>query len=164
MKVIAFDLFGTVFDFSGTPRNEIKDYAAQIRQPEWAPLILPKSWENMPAFADSAEGITKLRTTFFVVTCSNALLGLQAKMCKHAGISFDALIPIELNRVYKPTPKAYMTICGVLKVDPQDVLMVTANKDFGDLEASKALGMESVLIRDGDGPKTIIELAELLGC
>jgi hypothetical protein len=43
-------------------------------------------------------------------------------------------------------------------------MMVTANKDFGDLEASAALGMTPMLIRSGDGPKTIIELAEQLGC
>jgi hypothetical protein len=42
--------------------------------------------------------------------------------------------------------------------------MVTANKDFGDIEASLALGMQAQLIRHPGTPATIIELAESLGC
>lgn len=42
------------------------------------------------------------------------------------------------------------------------MIMVTANEKFGDLEASRKLGMEAILIRGETGPKTIIELAETL--
>jgi 2-haloacid dehalogenase len=162
-SVIAFDLFGTVFDLSGVARQEIKDYAVHLRNPEWSPLHLPKSWETLPAHPDSAEGIERLRRKFMVVTCSNGPLGLTAKLSKHNGISWDAIIPLELNRVYKTDPRAYLTVCEVLGCYPEQVMMVTANKDFGDLEASAALGMTPQLIRDGDGPKSIIELAEQLG-
>lgn len=164
MKVIAFDLFGTVFDLSSVDRQEIRDYASQLRRDEWQPLKLPKSWETLPAHADSAEGIERLRKRFIVVTCSNGPLGLTAKLSKNNGISWDAIIPLELNRVYKTDPLAYLTVCEVLAVRAEDVMMVTANKDFGDLEASAALGMTPQLIRDPDCPATIIELAERLGC
>lgn len=164
IKVVAFDVFGTVFNLTPTDREEVRDYVRHIRQPEWAPLRLPKSWESLPAHPDSAEGIAKLREKFIVVTCSNGPLGLLTKLSKHNGIQWDAIIPLELNRVYKPDPRAYLTVCEVLDVAPEEVLMVTANKTFGDLEASAKLGMRSVLIRDGDGPKTIPELAASLGC
>ena len=162
LKVIAFDVFGTVVDLSGVPRDEVRAYVDHIRQPEWAPLVVPESWERLPAFADSAEGIHRLREKFIVVTCSNGPLGFQTKLLKHAGVQFDAIIPLELNRVYKTNPKAYMTVCEVLGVEPSEVLMVTANEKFGDLEASRALGMEAVLIRGSGGPQTIVELAEML--
>jgi 2-haloalkanoic acid dehalogenase type II len=162
--VIAFDVFGTVFDLSSIDRQEVRDYARHIRQTEWQPLKLPAHWERLPAHPDSREGIERLRQNHIVVTCSNGPLGLLAKLSKHNGISWDAIIPLELNRVYKPNQRAYMTVCQVLNVQPTDVMMVTANKDFGDLEASAKLGMKPMLIRDGDGdgPKTIIELAESL--
>lgn len=163
VKVIAFDVFGTVFDLSGVDRQELRDYAAHLRKPEWSPLRLPDSWNSLPAHSDSAEGIDRLRKKYFVVTCSNGPLGLLAKMSKGSGIHWDAIVPLELNRVFKPRPAAYMTVCEVLGVQPQDVLMVTANKSFGDIEASRAIGMQAVLIRDEGGPKTIIELAEALG-
>lgn len=161
MKVIAFDVFGTVFDFADVPREEIRDYARQLRQVPWQPLSLPKSWETMPAHPDSIEGIAALREQFTVVTCSNGPLGLLAKMSKNAGIWWDAIIPLEMNQVYKPDHRAYMTVCEVLDVEPSDILMVTANKDFGDLEASQACGMKSILIRDENCP-TIPDLALLL--
>lgn len=159
MKVIAFDVFGTVFDLSGVPRQEIKDYAHHIHQPEWKPLHLPKSWETLPVHPDSVEGIKQLQERFFVVTCSNGPLGLLAKLSKHNGIHWDAIIPLELNKVFKTNPKAYMTVCEVLDVDPSDVIMVTANEKFGDLEAARGLGMQAILIRDEKIP-TIIDLAK----
>ena len=161
LKVIAFDVFGTVVDLSEAPREEVRAYARHIHQPQWQPLVLPESWARFSAHPDAALGIARLRQDYLVVTCSNGPLGLLAKLSKHNGISWDAIIPLELNRVYKPSPRAYLTVCEVLGVLPQEVMMVTANKDFGDLEASAALGMTPMLIR-GETQKTILDLAWLL--
>lgn len=161
IEVIAFDLFGTIFDLSKTPKSEIVAYARHIRQPEWAPLILPESWEFLPLHPDSRDGVKSLRQRFMVVTCSNAPLGTIAKLSKNNNINWDAIIPLELNMVFKPNPKSYLTVCDVLNIEPSKVLMVTANEKFGDLEGSKAVGMESILIRGKDIPDTIA-LAELL--
>lgn len=160
VDVIAFDLFGTVFDMRYAPSEEIKAYAEHIRKPEWSPLRLPTAWQSMPAFSDSCDGIDRLRDDFCVVTCSNAPLGLQIALCKHAGIQFDGMIPLELSRVFKTNPRAYLTICDVMDVAPSRVLMVTANKTFGDLEASSSLGMQSVLIRGESRFSTIRDLAK----
>lgn len=162
MKVISFDVFGTVFDLSGVPKGEIRAYARHVRQPEWAPLKLPDSWTKLPAHPDAAEGVARLREKFLVVTCSNGPLGLLAKLSKFNNIWWDAIIPLELNKVYKPDHRAYLTVCSVLGVPPADVTMVTANKEFGDLEAAMALGMRPMLIRHPGQPMTIIELAAQL--
>lgn len=161
-KVIAFDVFGTVFDLSQVDRAEVRDYAAQLKSAElngFAPLNLPASWANMPAHPDSVAGIASLREKYIVVTLSNGPLPLQIAMAKNAGIEWDAIIPLEAARVYKPQPGAYKFACDMLRVDPSEVLMVTANEKFGDLEASRALGMQAVLIRGKDGPHSIIDLA-----
>lgn len=148
IKIIAFDVFGTVVDLSGVDREEVKAYAHHIRQPVWSPLVLPESWEHLPPHPDSVVGLQWLRKKYIVVTCSNAPLGTMAKLSKNAGLQWDAIIPLELNKVYKPNQKAYYTVCQVFNVKPENVLMVTANKDFGDLEGAKSIGMQSVLIRD----------------
>ncbi len=163
IKVIAFDVFGTVFNLGGVNTQEVRNYVKHIHQEPWKPLTLPKSWETLPAHPDSAEGIRLLRQKYIVVTCSNGPLGLLAKLSKFNGISWDAIIPMELNKVFKPKPEAYMTVCQVLGVSPQEVLMVTANEKFGDIEASQKLGMQAALIRGSSGPKDIIELAKSLG-
>lgn len=157
-KVIAFDVFGTVFDLSKVERSEVKAYADHIRKPEWSPLKLPTSWETLPALPDSREGLEMLRERFIVVTMSNGPLGLLSKLSKHNGISWDAIVPLEMKRVYKPNPAAYLTICDVFDVQPSEVMMVTANEHFGDLEASRAVGMTPKLIRT-ESCRTIIDLA-----
>lgn len=164
MKVIAFDVFGTVVDLTRANHEEIREYARHIRKPEWSPLVLPPTWENLPAHPDSAEGIARLRKKFFVVTCTNGPLGLIAKLSKNNGIQWDAIVPLELKRIFKPRAGAYLTVCEVLSVPPAEVMMVTANKDFGDLEASEALGMTPQLIRGESDVPTITALADRLGC
>jgi len=166
LKVIAFDVFGTVFDLSSVDREEVRAYARHLKAfretGEWLPLTLPKSWETLPAHADSREGIRLLSREFTVVTCSNGPIGMLKALSEHNGIKWDRIIPLELNRVYKPDPRAYLTVCEYLECEPHEVAMVTANKDFGDLEASAAVGMRPILIRNPGCPQTVIELAELL--
>jgi 2-haloalkanoic acid dehalogenase type II len=164
LKVIAFDVFGTVFDLSAVNRSEVRDYVRHIKQDEWQPLQLPSHWERLPAHPDSHLGIERLRQRYLVVTLSNGPLPVQMALSRHNGICWDAIIPLEAVDVYKPNPRAYMYAIDLLQVKPSEVLMVTANEKFGDLEASRALGMEAILIRGSQGPKTIIELAERLGC
>lgn len=166
VDVVAFDVFGTVFDLSGVPREEVVQYIDHIEKPEWSPLRLPEAWKSLPAHPDAREGLERIRKHRMVVTCSNGPLGLLAHLSRHNGISWDAIIPLELNRVYKPDPKSYMTVSEVLEVPPQKILMVTANRrlgrrDFGDREASAKLGMQSILIRT-PGVPDIKALAEIL--
>lgn len=151
IKVIAFDVFGTVVDLSGVPREEIKAYADHIRKPEWSPLTLPESWEHLQPHPGSAAGIDWLKSKYLVVACSNAPMSMMARLSTNVCLPWSAIIPLEYNRVYKPNPKAYLTVCELMRVEPNEVLMVTANKDFGDLEGAKSVGMHNALIRHPDG-------------
>jgi 2-haloalkanoic acid dehalogenase type II len=168
LKVIALDLFGTVFDLSATPREEIKAYLKHVTQPEWAPLELPESWRCLPAYPDAREGIERLKKKYLVVTLSNAPLDLQYDLSEHSGIYFHDYTALEAWRVYKPNPDAYIRVCVECGGPPSEVMMVTGNPtfahyDYGDCEMARKLGMQAQLIRHGK-PDTIIELAEQLGC
>lgn len=162
LRVIAFDVFNTVVDLSAVPRQEVIEYAHHIRKPEWSPLTLPRSWEDLPAFPDSVEGLRILSRKFEIVTCSNGPAPMLYRLSRRNGISWSAIVPLELRQVYKPNPAAYLSVCDFCGVAPEEMAMVTANKDFGDIEAATALGMQSFLIRNPGCPQTIIELAELL--
>jgi 2-haloalkanoic acid dehalogenase type II len=168
LKVIAFDLFGTVFDMSNVPREEIRAYLDCCTAPKW-PLALPEAWKHLPTHDDAVEGIALLRTKYTVVALSNGPLNTTVPLSKNVGITWDALIPLEAYHVYKPQSEAYLTIVGLLGVAPSDVLMVTANPTFahfpyGDIEGARGVGMQAQLIRRPGCPQTIIELAEQLGC
>ncbi len=169
MKVIALDLFGTVFDMAGVPREEIRAYLDQCVDPVWRPLELPESWSRIPAFADASEGLRRLRTKYKTSTLSNLTAPLTMKFCLNNGLEFDGIYALESIKRYKPHPECYSSFCEIHSVEPHEAMMVTANPTFGpypfgDLEIAGAIGMQTQLIRNPGCPQTIIELAELLGC
>lgn len=169
MKVIAFDLFGTVFDLSETPREEIRAYLDQCVDPVWKPLELPKSWSGLAAFDDVEEGLKRLSKHFLIATCSNAPMRLTYDLFWENGLVAPLVCPLETIKRYKPHPHCYLSVCEWAGVEPHEAMMVTANPTFGpypfgDLEIAGAIGMKTQLIRNPGCPQTIIELAEQLGC
>lgn len=160
-KVIAFDMFGTVLDVSQVPLAEKREYIKQVRTLPWEPLKLPKTWLDIPAHADAAEGLRQLRTKFDVVTCSNLPIPLTMELAGRNKLVFDDFIDIAERRVYKPNIEAYKLICEVMHVNPDEVLMITGNEGSPDLTAPKAIGMATRRIRGEDGA-TIIDLANEL--
>lgn len=169
MKTIAFDLFGTIFDLSETPKEEIRDYGQQLsyfyKTGNWIPLDLPSSWYKLKAFPDVKEGLEILRSKgYSVATLSNAPIGLTYHMSLHNGLQWDVIYPLEIAKIYKTDRMAYESFCENLKLNPSDVTMVSANKEFGDLEAAKeSVSMNGALIRHEDAEfKDLIEFANSL--
>jgi 2-haloacid dehalogenase len=168
-KVIAFDLFGTVFDMANVPREEIRAYLDHVTKPAWSLLELPESWGKLPPFPDAVEGLRRLATKFTTTTCSNCPFGLMMELSTANGIEWGMVNPLELLQVYKPNPAAYEYVAAACDVKPEELMMVTGNKtfahfDYGDIEMARSLGMQAQLIRNPGCPQTIIELAEALGC
>lgn len=163
-EVLAFDCFGTVFDTSDVAAESVRDYVRQVKRPEWEPLRLPPYWLDLKAHLDAAEGIDRLRNKYRVVTCSNLPLGLLSHLSARAGILWDAIVPLEASRRYKPSQHAYWTVSGVMQTAPEDVTVVTAHADGPDIQGAPNAGMKLQVIRNPGTPQTIIELAEQLGC
>lgn len=164
LKLIAFDTFGTVFDLSQVPRTDLKAYNEHIHKPDWSPISFPQHWNDLVAHPDAAEGIERLREEYTVVTLSNGPLGFLTRLSKKRGITWDAITPLEMFKVFKPHPYAYLALIDVYGYQPNEIMMCTANEHFGDLEGSKALGMTPMLIKRDNFNNGIITLAKLLGC
>lgn len=160
IKVVAFDVL-SLCDLSGIGRDDMRAYHKHISDfldtGEWLPINYPKSWESITAEPDVAPGIAKLRERFTVVAMSNLPVRLISKISRNSGISWDAIIPLELKRTYKPCAEAFTTVCELLGVNPTEVAMVTANsrpcREFNDLEVSSKLGMTPILLRSAAAPK-----------
>jgi 2-haloacid dehalogenase len=165
-RALLFDVFGTVVDMSSVPHGEVREYGRHIRKPEWSPLVLPKSWEMLPAFPDAQEGIGRLNMMgIATLTCANGPAPLLKKIMVNNRIPIGTIVPLEEMQVFKPSPQAYLWACHCANVRPDLCMMVTANvPGLGDLEVAAKLGMIPQAIRQETGPKTIIQLAELLGC
>lgn len=169
LKLITFDIFGTLVDMSETPRDEIREYLEQCCDPRWRPLDLPESWANLKAFPDAAEGMRRLGGKYKISTCSNAPYRLALDiLCKNS-LAFDYITDLEDIRRFKPHPDCYLHACAVAGVEPHEAMMVTANPTFGpypfgDIQIAGAIGMRTRLIRNPGGTADIIALAEGLGC
>jgi FMN phosphatase YigB (HAD superfamily) len=161
-KVLLFDVFNTLLDMSDIPREEISAYVQHVREFPLEPLQLPESWSKLRAFHDVAHGLTLLRTWAPVVAFSNCPLPLMVSLARRNGIRFDAIIPLELPRTYKPHPFAYQ-VPRILwpNLEPSDLMVITANPTFGDVEGAESVGMRSQIIRQPGYPADLHELDRL---
>lgn len=150
--IYAFDLINTVVDVSNAQDSDLESYGEQIKVAPWKPLILPTAWCSFPAFYEARGVLMRLRNQgHHVVTMSNAPLWLQVAWARSHNIRWDAMLPLEMIRRYKPDLCCYDLILQTMRCKPEEVLMVTANKNFGDIEAAKSLGMGAKLIHRDPG-------------
>jgi 2-haloalkanoic acid dehalogenase type II len=161
IELICFDVFGTVFDMSTVSKDSIRSYVNHVKSNSWAPIDL-SAWLNIKAHQDSKQGIDLLRKKFLVVTLSNGPIRLLTRISKSNNISWDAIIPIEAYKVYKPKAEAYKIACDLMDVKPENAIMVTANPTFGDIEGAEKNGMKSQIIRQNGYPQSIIDLYNTL--
>lgn len=166
LKVIAFDVFNTVVNISNVPKNELRAYSQHLKHfyesGHWEPLSFPASWDYLPPHPDSIEGINRLRKKYSVVAMSNAPMHMMVRLCKNSGLFFDAVVPLELRHTFKPSLDAFRALFDCFRTS--DILMVSANESFGDIEAAREFGLQAQLIRNPGCPQTITALAEELGC
>lgn len=168
-RVVAFDLVNTVLDVSEVPRDDVRGYVKHVmeyrRTGIYKPLVLSSAWVfQVKIFPDALIGLRNLQDKGFeVVTCSNLPSEIQWRIIEGYGLPFDGVVPLDLAGVFKTNALAYQAVCLCCRVQPADVTFVTANRDFGDIEASRAIGMTPALIRcEGADYTDLLALAEAL--
>ncbi|WP_020659479.1 haloacid dehalogenase type II [Amycolatopsis benzoatilytica] len=197
VRVVAFDIFGTVVDWHTGITSQVGEVFARLRidldpaafadawrdrylpamarvnnaEREWVYLDtlhresldallsehrvadavsesdrahLVRAWHRLPAWPDSAELLTRLRSRYLVVALSNGGFALLVNLVKHAGLTFDAIASAELAGRYKPDPAPYQTTARLLDVAPHEVLMVAAHS--WDLDGARAAGLRTAFL------------------
>jgi 2-haloalkanoic acid dehalogenase type II len=141
-KVLFFDIFNTVLNLASIPKEEVANYVANSRDATvWAPLMLPDSWLQLQPHDDAPLGLRRLRLNYTIVALSNAPLWFLSRVFKATRLDFDAIVPLETIQKYKPDPATYKFACDLLRVTPDEAMMITANPTFGDVEGSTGIGM-----------------------
>lgn len=166
IKVIAFDLFGTVFDPATADKADIHRYVDCIRASAWTDLgnvSFPSFW-NIKPFPDSVEGLGRLRKDFKIVAASNWYPALVESVSDDNKIIWDAIMDFREVKAFKPKLVTYAHICDKMRVRPDEVLFITGNKGAGDDTNPQKIGMRSILIRQPEYgyPTDIISLADYL--
>ena len=197
LKVLAFDVFGTVVDWRGGVvaemaavarerrltvdagafadawRSKYLPYLLRIRNGEmpWQVLDgvhraslrelvtelslqslteadldrLVFAWHHLPAWPDSAEGMSRLRSRYVLTTLSNGGMAHLVDLNRAALLPFDCVLSTELVRTYKPDPRVYRLVPDLLAVRPEESMMVASHAY--DLAAAAGQGMRTAFVR-----------------
>lgn len=107
-------------------------------------IFLVTAWHRLPGWADSSEGLKKLKTKFIIATQSNGNIALMVNMAKYSDLNWDVILGAEVIGHYKPHPQAYLKACKALNLHPSECLMVAAHDD--DLLAASLQGMKTAYV------------------
>ena len=124
-----------------------------------APPSLAAAWERLDPWPDVLPGLAALRETALLAPCSNGSVGLMARLARHAGFRWDAILGADIARDYKPKPAVYLASAAALGLPPGGVTMVAAHND--DLAAARAAGLRTAFVprRAEYGPDQATDLA-----
>lgn len=101
-------------------------------------------WHRLNPWPDSVPGLTRLKANYILATMSNGNVKLMVDMAKHGGLPWDMILGAEIARSYKPDPETYLAGCRMLRLAPEECMMVAAHN--GDLLAARALGLKTAFI------------------
>ncbi len=101
-------------------------------------------WHRLNPWTDSVPGLTRLKSKFILATMSNGNVKLMVDMAKHGGLPWDMILGAEIAQSYKPDPETYLAGCRMLRLAPEECMMVAAHN--GDLVAARALGLKTAFI------------------
>ena len=105
-------------------------------------------WHALDTWPDFLPALARLRRRYVCVSFTILTLSLVIDVSRRNGIGWDAVIPCEMLRVYKPRPEAYERAARHLQTEPADILMVACH-NF-DLDAARAAGYRTAFVRRPD--------------
>jgi 2-haloacid dehalogenase len=103
------------------------------------------AWHRLRPWPDAVEGLDSLRRRHVLCTLSNGNMALLVDLARFGGLPFDCILSAELCRAYKPDPRTYRMVPGLLRLRPEQVMMVAAHAD--DLGAAAAEGLRTAYVR-----------------
>jgi 2-haloacid dehalogenase len=105
---------------------------------------LTMGWHRLYPWADSAGGLTRLKTKYIISPLSNGNVALLTEMAKFAGLPWDLVMSAELFQHYKPDPETYLGAARLLRLRPEQVMMVAAHNN--DLKAAQSHGLKTAFV------------------
>ncbi len=102
---------------------------------------LNRVWHRLDPWADTLEGLTRLKRRFVITPLSNGNFALLTNMAKRAGLPWDCVISAELFRHYKPDPETYLGTADLLGLEPAELMLVACHPS--DLRAARAAGLKT---------------------
>lgn len=115
---------------------------------ESARSALSRAWHRLDAWPDTAPGLARLRTRYWLAPCSNGNISIMVDLARRNGLIWDAVLGAEVARDYKPQPIVYLSAAAAFSCAPEQTMMVAAHSY--DLAAAAAVGLRTAFIARPD--------------
>ncbi len=110
---------------------------------------LNEVWHRLRAWPDAPAAIERLRSRYTVVVLTVLSWSIVVDCSKHNGIDWDGILSCEFLGDYKPDAGAYHAGVRLLRLKPEQAMMVAAHP--GDLGAAMDTGLRSAYVhREGE--------------
>ncbi|GAB1195580.1 hypothetical protein APSETT444_004841 [Aspergillus pseudonomiae] len=130
--------------FEAVLNKSYSEYTSHFDIETKAQLI--KAWHAQPAWPEVPIAIRSIREDLGleVFVHANGTTRLQLDLVRSSGLNFNMLFSSQLLGLYKPNLEAYRRALQLVKLQPEEVVMVAAHAY--DLRAAKKIGMKTVYI------------------
>jgi 2-haloacid dehalogenase len=105
---------------------------------------LVAAWHALDPWPDVRSGLEELRADHIVATLSNGHVALLVDLARHGDLRFDCVLSAELARAYKPAAVVYQTAPRLLRMEPDEVMLVACHP--WDLAGARKAGLRSALV------------------
>jgi 2-haloacid dehalogenase len=102
------------------------------------------AWHRLRPWPDAVEGLRRLRRRHVLSTLSNGNVALLVDLARFGDLPFDCILSAELCRAYKPDPRTYRMVPELLRLRPEQVMMVAAHAS--DLRAAARHGLRTAFV------------------
>ena len=107
--------------------------------------LLVSAWHRLPPWPDVVDGLTRLHSQYILTTLSNGGVAHQVDVVRFAHLRFDCILSTELVRTYKPDPRVYQLVPSLLRIRPEEAMMVASHPY--DLAAAAGHGFRTAFVR-----------------
>jgi 2-haloacid dehalogenase len=105
---------------------------------------LVAAWHALDPWPDVQSGLEELRGDRIVATLSNGHVALLVDLARHGELRFDCVLSAELARAYKPAAAVYQTAPRLLRLEPDEVMLVACHP--WDLAGARKAGLRTALV------------------
>ncbi|KAF4993106.1 hypothetical protein FGRMN_6721 [Fusarium graminum] len=104
------------------------------------------AWHAQPAWPEVKQAIDSIRNDLDldIFVHANGTTRLQLDLTRFAGLNFNMLFSSQLLGIYKPDPEAYNKALRLVKLKPEEVVLVAAHAY--DLRGAQNVGMKTIYI------------------
>ncbi|KAJ5907017.1 HAD-like domain-containing protein [Penicillium subrubescens] len=107
---------------------------------------LVEAWHSQPAWPEVQQAIQSIREDLGleVFVHANGTTRLQLDLTQSSGLNFNMLFSSQLLGVYKPSPEAYQKALQLVKLQPEEVVLVAAHAY--DLRGAQNVGLRTIYV------------------